>query len=204
MNSQKGLIVLSGLVGVGKTTIADSLKVIFDEMRVSSKRVNLADPIRNHFKLLSGKVSDYKPKREELVSWGQEFKRLWGKDIFAQFVVSKMFQTSEDIFICDDLRFPEELVYFKRQAKKLGFNLLHFHLTVTPIILRDRIFDRKKEIDNGKSFEEIINNEIGTIGYEIYKDERLTKYFHNTHFIGNYIYSDTIMRILEKSWDVIF
>ncbi len=143
MRGRKLLICSSGLPGAGKGVVAEAARrlglyvvVMGDIVRRETAKIGLEPNVRNTAKLMI------------------EYRRVYGKDIFARLTLDLVEKLGENVVLIDGVRSPEELEYFRKK----GWNTVVIAVLASPKERFKRLRERKR-VDDIKTYEDFVKRD---------------------------------------------
>lgn len=118
----KTIIGICGNARCGKDTMADLIQEVLADINVKSKKINLADSLKDELRDFVDKtlgIDVYTDNTEEktiirplLVTWGTHVRRKLDNNVWIKQAVEKM--TEQCVYIVPDIRFPNELEWLRQ------------------------------------------------------------------------------------------
>jgi len=123
MNTEtKTIIGICGNARCGKDTMADLIQEVLADINVKSKKINLADSLKDELRDFVDKtlgIDVYTDNTEEktiirplLVTWGTHVRRKLDNNVWIKQAAEKM--TEQCVYIVPDIRFPNELEWLRQ------------------------------------------------------------------------------------------
>jgi len=123
MNTEtKTIIGICGNARCGKDTMADLIREVLADINVKSKKINLADSLKDELRNFVDKtlgIDVYTDDTEEkniirplLVTWGTHVRRKLDNNVWIKQAAEKM--TEQCVYIVPDIRFPNELEWLRQ------------------------------------------------------------------------------------------
>ena len=123
MNTEtKTIIGICGNARCGKDTMADLIREVLADINVKSKKINLADSLKDELRNFVDKtlgIDVYTDNTEEkniirplLVTWGTHVRRKLDNNVWIKQAAEKM--TEQCVYIVPDIRFPNELEWLRQ------------------------------------------------------------------------------------------
>ena len=123
MNTEpKTIIGICGNARCGKDTMADLIQEVLADINVKSKKINLADSLKDELRDFVDKtlgIDVYTDNSEEktiirplLVTWGTHVRRKLDNNVWIKQAAEKM--TEQCVYIVPDIRFPNELEWLRQ------------------------------------------------------------------------------------------
>ncbi|MBM4386170.1 MAG: AAA family ATPase, partial [Deltaproteobacteria bacterium] len=145
---EKGLMIIgiTGRNASGKGEVAEILK------KCGLNYLSISDEVREEVRALGLEVT-----RENLISVGQETRKIWGVDVFARRCAEKI--EIDKNYVVDSFRHPAEVLYFRKFA---DFTLIE--VSAEPAVRFERVRLRGRENDPTTfgEFLEIEKRELGS------------------------------------------
>jgi adenylosuccinate synthase len=134
----KQIVLISGSVASGKTTLSDLLRTRFNQIEVlKTKEVIKALALKKTGKELSA-------ERRAMQDFGDRLDRetngQWVRDALQQLLVRLGPLEREAIVLVDAVRIPDQIKWIRRAY---GFAVIHFHLQTPQEVLTQRYRHRK-------------------------------------------------------------
>jgi adenylosuccinate synthase len=149
----KQIVLISGSVASGKTTLSDLLRTRFNQIEVlKTKEVIKALALKKTGKELSA-------ERRAMQDFGDRLDRetngQWVRDALQQLLVRLGPLEREAIVLVDAVRIPDQIKWIRRAY---GFAVIHFHLQTPQEVLTQRYRHRKSGLRELSSFSEVKKN----------------------------------------------
>lgn len=140
------IVLLSGPIGVGKSTLTESLGKIYDARIVKTRE--LLDLIARHrFRVVES--------REEYQALGEELDRETGGAWVGTAVLDLLDREKSEFVVVDSVRIQEQIRLIREEH---GFSVFHLHLTASEDDLRKRFGERVSKFQEASSYESAKQN----------------------------------------------
>jgi hypothetical protein len=123
IDKPKTIIGICGNARCGKDTMADLIQEVLSDIGVRSKKINLADSLKDELREFVDKTigidiftSDDEEKkiiRPLLVTWGTHVRRKLNPNVWIEMAVAKM--TDDCVYIVPDIRYSNEMEWLRNQ-----------------------------------------------------------------------------------------
>lgn len=123
IDKPKTIIGICGNARCGKDTMADLIQEVLADIGVRSKKINLADSLKDELREFVDKTigidvftaddEEKKIIRPLLVTWGTHVRRKLNPNVWIEMAVAKM--TDDCVYIVPDIRYSNEMEWLRNQ-----------------------------------------------------------------------------------------